>query len=252
MDERQHLFETWAPSASPWAAWAKPVLFAHRPPAAGADFGEATSPGAIPASDGATAVVVDLPGPAGVTAAVPLARLGYRPVPVYNAVPAGAGVPAAVDVGAILSALAATAADLRAVRLAADAPPAFLLDAGRRVARAGVTLGPGVFDNRSVSLPTDFPSAGRLRAAGVRRIVLVQPTTAPPASDLAHTLRRWQDGGLPILRYAADAPDRPPVLVAVARPGGFRSMWHGLTARLGLRRHPLGGFGGTLPFPSSG
>jgi len=32
-----------------------------------------------------------------------------------------------------------------------------------------------------------------------------------------------------------------------ARPGGFRSLWHNLMATFGLRRSPLGGFGGRLP-----
>ncbi len=113
-------------------------------------------------------------------------------------------------------------------------------------------VGPGVFDNRSVSLPTDFPSAERLRAGGVRRVILVQAAAGVPQPDLAHTLRRWQAAGLPVLRYATAEPGRSPAVIDVPRPGRFRSMWHGLVATIGLRRHPLGGFGGTLPVPSAG
>lgn len=246
MDDRDALYLTWAPPTSPWAAWAKPVLFAHATRAGGSVA--AVDLTGLPPNDGATAVVVDLPGPTGVAAAVLLARAGYRPVPLYNAVPGGPA--AAVDVGPILAALSSTADDLRATSLPTDATPAFLLDAGRRFARG--PLGPGVFDNRSVSLPTDFPSAERLRAGGIRRVFLIQPTTAAPQADLAHTLRRWQAAGLPVLRYATDAPARPPAVIDVARPGGFRSMWHGLIAVAGLRRHPLGGFGGLLPVSSAG
>ncbi len=251
MNVRDRLYHIWAPPASPWAAWAKPVLFAHAPKAV--DGHSPTVPvdyPAMPSADGATAVVVDLPGPAGVSAAVALAGIGYRPVPLYNAVPTPPGVPAAVEVGPIAAALVAAAADLSAADLPHDAAPAFLLDSGRRFAR--VAVGPGMFDNRSVSLPTDFPSADRLRAAGVQRVILIQAADTLPQSDLIHTLRRWQEAGLPILRYAADMPDRPPSVIPVARPGGFRSMWHGLLAMAGLRRYPLGGFGGMLPIPSAG
>ena len=151
-----------------------------------------------------------------------------------------------VDVWPTVAALVAGAARLRAAAVPADAPPAFLLDADRRVGRVAVT--PGVFDNRSVSLPTDFPSAGRLGAGGVRRAILVQAAGVVPSPDLAHTLRRWQEGGIDV--RAADGPRLVPV--AVARPGGFRSMWHALLATAGLRPHPLGGFGGVLPVPSAG
>ena len=246
MDDREQLYLIWAPPDSPWSAWAKPVLFAHADVAGQSEAAADVS--AVPPADGTTAVVVDLPGATGVATAVVLAGRGYRPVPLYNAVPGGAA--AAVAVEPIRAALSAAAADLRSASPVADAPPAFVLDAGRRFSQ--VAVGPGVFDNRSVSLPTDFPSAERLRSGGVRRIVLVQATTGPPQADLGHTLRRWQAAGLPILRVATAEPGRPPVPINVPRPGGFRSMWHGLVAVAGLRRHPMGGFGGTLPVPSAG
>ena len=250
MDGRDLVYDAWASPASPWAAWVKPVLFAHvGSSGGGGGTVEPADVSGVPAADGATGVVADLPGAVGVAAALGLARLGYRPVPLYNAVPA-AGRPAAVDVAPIVSVLAAAAGELAALPLPTDAPPAFLLDAGRRFAR--VRLEPGVFDNRSVSLPTDFPSADRLAAAGVRRVVLlVGAVTDAPQPDLAHTLRRWQDGGIRVLR--CDVGDGgPPRRLTVHRPGGFRRMWHTLTALAGLRHHPLGGFGGTLPVPSAG
>ena len=250
MDYRELLYETWAPPASPWAAWAKPVLFAHVWMDASADAATSADVSAVPPADGTTAVVVDLPGAASVAVGIELARRGYRPVPLYNAVPGPAGATEAVDVRSIVTALSKTGAQVRQLGLPADAPPAFLLDAGRRAAR--VPLGPGVFDNRSVSLPTDFPSAGRLMAAGVRQIVFVQTGAVAPQADLAHTLRRWQEAGLTVRRTATGGGSTALVALSVARPGGFRSMWHTLRWVVGLRRSPLGGFGGTLPVPSAG
>ena len=49
------------------------------------------------------------------------------------------------------------------------------------------------------------------------------------------------------------AADRgPAVPMVVNRPSGFRSLWHRLLVAAGLRRNPLGGFGGMLPEPSAG
>jgi hypothetical protein len=152
----------------------------------------------------------------------------------------------AVDVQPILAALQTNASLLQRVRLAADAPPAFLLDASRRTGQLGFVSGPGAFDNRSISLPTDFPSSNFLSpesAGGWAQQAM------EPEADLSHTLLRWQRAGVSILgiTLAPDADVRVPRPITVRRPPLFRSAWYGLMARMGLRPHPLGGFGGLLP-----
>ncbi len=81
--------------------------------------------------------------------------------------------------------------------------------------------------------------------------MLVQHADARPQEDLAHTLLAWQEGELSILARAPSAVG-PPEPIRVARPSNFRVMWYRLLATLGLRRNPLGGFGGTIPVPSAG
>jgi hypothetical protein len=68
---------------------------------------------------------------------------------------------------------------------------------------------------------------------------------------LAHTLRRWQEAGIAIEMKAEDHVG-PPQPCVVDQPSHFRSLWHRLLAVAGLRRNPLGGFGGWLPEPSAG
>jgi hypothetical protein len=155
-----------------------------------------------------------------------------------------------VDVDPILWALAYAAPRMAALSLPAGAPPAFLLDADRRYGHEWL-LAPGRFDNRSVSFPTDFPSANLLLNRGIRRAVLMQKAEKPPQPDLAHTLRRWQEAGI---RIELKSPDTggPPVAHMVAKPSSFRSLWQRMLIAVGLRRNPLGGFGGTLPDPSAG
>ena len=145
--------------------------------------------------------------------------------------------------------LAAAAPSLQNLRLPIHAPPAFLLDANRNAAAAAPL--PGMFDNRSISLPTDFPSAHFLLSRGIRRIILVQPDRTDPQADLSHSLRRWQESDLAILSKAINEPDAP-LPIMIQRPKAFRLLWYNLLAKLGLKSSPLGGFGGRLPMPSSG
>jgi hypothetical protein len=265
---RERTFELWAPPASPWSPWVKPVLFAYLPdlsPTELADAAEATvAPLAwAPPADGSCLLVIDLPGVLSVRLAEALAHHGYRPVPLFNAVPgpledeAGLLQPL-VDMYGIARAIQAASARLVAPlgALPAGSPPAFVLDANRRIGR---TPQPGAFDNRSISLPTDFPSATFLQSHGISRVLLVieaahlLSTAGQPETDLAHTLLRWQEAGLHIESCGVDeslelrsSPDR----IMVERPRWFRAVWHNALSVLGLRRNPLGGFGGTLPIPS--
>jgi hypothetical protein len=265
---REQVFELWAPAASPWSPWVKPVLFAYLPDLSPSELAAAAESTAAhlawtPPADGSCLLVIDLPGVLGVRLAEALAHQGYRPVPLFNAVPgpleheAGALQPL-VDMYGIAQALQAASARLAVPlsALPAASPPAFVLDANRRIGRAPQ---PGAFDNRSVSLPTDFPSAALLQSRGIARVLLVieaahiLSTAGQPETDLAHTLLRWQEAGLHIESCGVDenlelrsSPDR----ITVERPRWFRALWHNALSIVGLRRNPLGGFGGTLPIPS--
>lgn len=266
---RDDVFMVWAPPHGPWSAWVKPILFAH---VRGSDV-EPTEvrvpapPDWTPPADGQTALVIDIPGHHGVWLALAMANTGYRPVPLYNACPSPLGsatVPykieelpiphvmssVAVDVRPIIDAIEEATWPLAKRALPIDAPPAFVLDASRRVGSGPYAPTPGSFDNRSISLPTDFPSGTLLLSRGVRRVVLVQQNTLDPQEDLAHTLLRWQQAGL---RIEAVALHGFPELTAitVAKPSLFRRAWYRALATFKLVRNPLGGFGGRLPEPSS-
>ena len=245
--DRTETFLVWANPESPWSPWVKPVLFAFEyddpssttlAPAVDLDW--------LPAGDPSLALIVDLPGAEGVALGMALARRGYRPIPLYNAFPGpleGDVVRrAAVEVLPIAAQLRAAMDALRALPLAADAPPAFLLDANRR--RSRFALGPGDFDNRSVCFPTDFPSPERLLEGGIRRAIVIQRDERPDV-DLARVLAAWESAGIALLRYDHARAAGPESMHAPA-PRWWRSLWYALTVTLGLRRSALGGFGATV------
>src|SRR5260370_21089650 len=153
---KEEIFSAWAPDASLWSRWAKPVLFAHLDTPSFPLTEAAVEVSWPPAEIEKVAVVVELPGAQGVLVGVALAAQGYRPIPLQNAVPLPFGqrlvdpltgrAVAAVDVLPILSALRKGAEQLAQLNLPSDAPPAFLLDANRR--GDGRKIQPDEFDNR--------------------------------------------------------------------------------------------------------
>ena len=247
------IYLLWANPESQWSAWVKPVLFAFMRgeslastlPSPNADLSW------VPSSDSGVAFVVDLPGAEGVVFGTELARRGYRPVPLYNALPwpvqgGSALVPSAVDVASIVRHLRAATVVLSQLRIPRHAPPAFLLDANRRVARFKLDVGD--FDNRSVCFPTDFPSGKLLREHGIKTVIVVEQSEYPDA-DLARVLIGWEAEGIALLRK--DARSGPAEPLHISRPRWWQRVWHDLTVRFGLRRSGLDSFGAIVP-PTGG
>jgi len=241
------LYEIWAPPGGRWSPWVKPILFLHLegPDEPAPSLTQMDVSWVRSASEGA-AVVVDLPGAAAIACAMELARMGFRPVPLYNthANPAGA-----VDMKPILSAMRAATAELQRLAPSLGAPPAFILDANRLAPNA--PLKPLVYDNRWLVFPQDFPSGSFLQASGITRVVVVQSRAGQPSEDLRHVLLRWQEAGIGVRIKRAD--DTSPVeAIEIRKPSRFRSVWHRWLALAGFRRNAAGGFGSIIPEPSSG
>jgi hypothetical protein len=249
---RDDLFAAWAPADSPWSDWAKPVLFAHWPrPLPAVTDAPPVDVSWVPPAAERVALVVDLPGVASVHIGLALAATGYRPVPLFNACPPPAeGDPGAavVPVEPILAALVHGADRLRGLAWPADAPPVFLLDADRQAARRD--LAPGAFDNRSVVFPTDFPSAVRLAAHGIRRAVLIRADPGPIGDDLEDALRPWPSDGLRLEVKWLSQPG-PPGPLALPRRTWLSGWWRWLT-RARPRRNAAGEFGAFIPHPTGG
>lgn len=258
---KDQIFRIWAPEGSPWSCWVKPVLFAYLDAAPFLVTRKEVLPDTSwsPSSQEKKALVLDLPGAEGVDMGLALAARGFRPIPLYNAIPLPFGEPsidpitrkqiAMVNVLPIIQSLGNGSEILDRLMLPEKAPPAFLLDANR--SGSGRRPEPDEFDNRSVSFTTDFPSANFLAAQGIDGIVLVQKDRLEPHTDLAHSLRRWQDAGLWIGRKQLDSPS-PSEPFIVRRPSWYGVMFQRALLSMGLRRSGTGGFGGWVPESAAG
>src|SRR6267154_666907 len=240
MPSKDQIYSIWAPADSVWSPWVKPVLFAfvgslfESPSLRTIQFETDWLP-----ADGHAAIVLDLPQEYSVLYGTNLARSGYRPVTLYNAMPfpfsermtlPGSRPASTVDVEPILAALIRESSILETIALSPNAPPVFLLDADRRFARRELTA--GVFDNRSVCFTTDFPSAEFLLDHEIRSVIVVQENTNF-APDLRETLVRWQQPGIKILRCVLGEGGAP-VPVIMKRPSFLSAIWFKLSVSLGF------------------
>lgn len=241
----EEIYAVWAPAGALWSDWVAPALFgqAYYPAVEAAlemdDF--SWFPKTLPER---VAVIVDLPGAQSFRLGITLAALrGFRPVPVINASPCPSDAAlqwevCVVDTSGLVEAMCAATLTLRTLPLRSDAPPVFLLDDAR--VHGNRLPEEGMFDNRWMVFPQDFPSAAFLRAHGIEDVLLVQDAVAQPREDLAHVLCRWQEAGLRI--YGRDGS-----LLRVQRPSQFRALWYRALAMMGLRRNSAGGFGSYIP-----
>jgi hypothetical protein len=257
---REEVHESWAPPEGVWSLWVKPVLFAQMPEDVRYASLTGSPPAPVPWSrpwsafdvswappvEERVVLVVDLAGWEAVQVGMALAQRGYRPVPLFNAC---IGPHEVIGQGSIQRALREGAADLRALALPADAPPAFLLDRYRQAPVRPVR--PGDFDNRWWVYPEDFPSPALLRGRGFARAVVVQRDSRRPLDDLTRVLREWQEAGLrlAVKDLADDDPSRP---LVVFRPGWFWRALERLFGAFGRRRSPPGGFGYVVQQPRHG
>ncbi len=249
-EQGEYVFRSWAPESSGWSLWAKPAPFALLDQARAWGSWHATPDQPEPAvplppvelrTD--QAWIVDLDGALAVRFGLALALAGWRPVPLFNGIPDPEEIVPTIPV---LKALVEHRPALSALRLPADAPPAFLLD-HRRMRPTRPTRVPGAFDNRWQLTPQDLPSAARLQQAGITTVMLLASTIG---DDLAHALLRWQQAGLRIERTDPDSGITQPT--TVYPPPWYRSWWWRFLVTLGLRAHAGGGFGARVPEPSSG
>jgi hypothetical protein len=254
---REEVFSVWAPAESPWSPWVAPVLFALT------FWDTRIEPEQVPAlalpwcdvDSKHTVCVVDLPAAESVQIGFAMARRGFRPVPLFNASPGpeeivglGAGSAsvwnAVIDMGPIVEAIAAVTSSLKRLAFSPQASATFLLDS-QRLTKTRVP-DKGMFDNRWMVFPQDFPSARFLLARDIRQVLLVQRNRVEPQDDLAHVLLRWQEAGLKILSKDL-ADDALPSPISVRRPSRFKAVWYRALAQVGLRRSSAGGFGSYIP-----
>ena len=166
------IFKIWAPRGAKWVEWVRPVPFV------GIDEnfeGYEVENFVIPkinyikefTTD--TAIFIDLPGNNSIKEGLAVAKLGFRPIPIYNGTDEQKGAMATVDNKAIKIGLIKGAIELQNIQIRKNAPPAFLLDSNRM---NRYKMNPSVFDNSWDIYAQDIPSAEYFLKNGICNIIV--------------------------------------------------------------------------------
>ncbi len=185
----KEIYRIWAPVGVKWSAWVRPVPFVGMGESVGMyNYSNLAVPSIGYAKKNATdtAVIVDLPGVDSVTEGLGLAKLGFRPIPVFNGTISQQGARETVDNQAIAVALKWGAAELERIELKDNAMPAFLLDKNRL---QRFKMDASIFDNSWDVYPQDMPTAEYLLANGINRVLVINDSAS---RDLKKILREYK------------------------------------------------------------
>lgn len=192
----KEIFKIWSPEGVKWVDWARPVPFiAINENLKTREFFDFSIPDIRYLNEvhEDTAVIVDMPNYESVMHGLALAKIGYRPIPLYNGTDEQEGAKATVNNQTIDLALVWGALEIAKLNLKKDAPPVFLLDSNRMHRyKAEISL----FDNSWDIYDQDMPSAEYFLDNGITKIIV---SSRSINKDLNKILYKFKKKGLTIL-----------------------------------------------------
>lgn len=201
----KEVYKIWAPSNARWTDWVRPVPFVQIDDE---DFKiYKTVDFSIPKINYIselmkdTAIIVDLPEHYSINEGIALAKMGYRPVPVFNGTAQTKGSKATVDNHAVEAGLIFGGIELQKIELKQDAPPVFLTDSNR-LNRHKLDI--SIFDNSWDLYHQDLPSAEYFLSNGITKIIVRGNIFG---KDLNKILYRHQEKGMKI--YFTEGYEEP-------------------------------------------
>ncbi len=190
------IFKIWAPNGAKWIEWVRPVPFIainNDPRLYEVSNFEVNKINYISKLLTDTAIIVDLPGNESIEEGIGLAKIGFRPIPIYNGTNEQEGAMATVDNHAIEVGLIKGAMELEKIEISNNASPAFLLDSNRtNMYKMNVS----VFDNSWDIYDQDIPSAEYFLKNGINKIIVRGEKVQ---KDLNKILYKFQNKGIQIL-----------------------------------------------------
>lgn len=166
------IYKIYAPENTKWTEWVRVVPFVaintyNREPAQNwlipiVNF--------IQKYDEKTAIFVDLPNQQSIEMGIALAKLGYRPIPIFNGTTEQINSQATTNNYLTERALINGAENLKKITLKSDTNPAFLLDSLRTNAFRSKE---SIFDNSWDIYGQDIPSAKYFKENGITKIIVV-------------------------------------------------------------------------------
>lgn len=190
------IYKIWAPKGARWVDWVRPVPFIGIGKKAKIyEVGDFSIPNItyINQMQKDMAIIVDLDENNSIKEGLALAKLGYRPIPIYNGTSAQEGAMATVNNDAIQIGLIKGAAKLEKIKIDKNAPPVFLLDSNRM---NQYKMNESVFDNSWDIYHQDLPTSEYFLKNGINKILIVGNVFQ---KDLKKILYKFQKENIKIL-----------------------------------------------------
>ena len=195
----KEIYKIFAPNNAKWTEWIRPVPFVaidtyNRKPIYDWVDRKVTF---LNKYENDTAIFIDLPGKESIELGISLARMGYRPIPLFNGTDEQQGSQATTDTYLIESCLINCSEKLKSMSIENNANPVFLLDSSRINRYRDKE---SIFDNSWDLYKQDIPTAEKFMENGINKIIVVSNTIQ---RDLRKIFFYFQDAGIEI--YLTDS-----------------------------------------------
>ncbi len=191
----KEIYKIWAPDKKRWVDWVRPVPFINIDDSSSRkEFIDYRIPSINYLKEvlNDTALIIDIPGIDSIKEGISLAKLGYRPIPIFNGTDPPIGTISTTNNQIIKPLLIWGAFELKNIKLKNDAPPVFLLDQNRL---NRYKINNGIFDNSWDIYDGDLPSPKYLLENGINKIIV---RSNFQAKDLRKILYKWQKNNIKI------------------------------------------------------
>jgi len=168
----KEVFKIYAPYGAKWTEWVRPVPFVaidtyNRQPLSNWTNRKVLF---IEQYEDNVAIFIDLPGIESIETGISLARIGYRPIPLFNGTDEQTNSQATTDTYLIESCLINGSEQLKNISLKSNASPAFLLDSARTNRYRAKE---SIFDNSWDLYKQDIPTAKFFKENGISKIIVI-------------------------------------------------------------------------------
>ena len=188
----KEIYEIYAKKDAKWTNWVRPVPFV------GIDTYNRKSTRilvernlvSIKTYEENTAIFIDLPSIESIEVGIALAKLGYRPIPIFNGTDEQENSPSTTPAYLTEEGLISGALKLKNINIEIDANPVFLLDSNRlnRYRKKE-----SIFDNSWDLYGQDIPSYNYFKENGINKIIVVGDKIN---KDLRKIFFKFQDNGI--------------------------------------------------------
>ena len=188
----KEIYKIYAPDGAKWTEWVRPVPFVAIDKYKRQPTGNWLDRKAMFINEYSQdiAIFVDLLGKESIEIGIDLARIGYRPIPLFNGTDEQHGSQATTDTYLIESCLINSSEKLKNIKLKNDANPAFLLDSSRTNRYRAKE---SIYDNSWDLYGQDIPSLEYFNHNGITKIIVVGDKIQ---RDLKKIFYKFQKAGI--------------------------------------------------------